>query len=302
MLLPHHLIQGAGAHPDGERTARGGIASSPGSPADGGNGSVVVVIIAWPVPEEIIHIDRLLPVLRLSRRSRRPAKDALMPARTAAGGQRGHSVRTAFIAGSRLAGWAERFGAAHGGFQVKDDDDGLHLLASDGAEALLQAPWPADGRPGRGADELERLASLASQPRRLGLLLVRRGGYGVAVVSEGAPLASKVGSTYVQSRTAAGGQSQQRFARRRSNQADALVQTVAEQALRIFTSGQFEYVVPGGDRALAGLVLQHPALKDYAALPRLAYLDVPDPKAAVLRKAAADACSVRVQVSDAPVG
>ncbi|MFF1251636.1 acVLRF1 family peptidyl-tRNA hydrolase [Pseudarthrobacter sp. NPDC058329] len=223
-----------------------------------------------------------------------------MSARTAAGGQQPSSVRTAFVPGSRLGGWAERFGAGHGGFQVRDGDDGLHLLADDGAEALLQAPWPSDGRPGRGADALERLASLASQPRRLGLLLVRRGGYGVAVVSEGVVLASKVGTTYVQSRTAAGGQSQQRFARRRSNQADALVETVAEQALRVFSGGSFEYVVPGGDRALAGFVLEHPALKDYGALPRLAYLDVPDPKAAVVKKAAADACSVRIQVTDAP--
>ncbi|WP_461190309.1 acVLRF1 family peptidyl-tRNA hydrolase [Arthrobacter sp. Z4-13] len=222
-----------------------------------------------------------------------------MPAPNAAGGHRTSSIRTAYVPGSRLPGWAMRFAASHGGYQLKDDDDGLHLRAADGAAALLQAPWPGDGRPGRGADALERLASLASQPRRLGLLLVRRGGYGVAVVSEGLVLASKVGSTYVQSRSAAGGQSQQRFARRRSNQADALVETVADQALRVFSGRSFEYLVPGGDRALAGFVLEHPALKDYAALPRLAYLDVPDPKAAVLKKAAADACSVRIQVTDA---
>ncbi len=214
------------------------------------------------------------------------------------GGAKPPSVRTAFIPGGRLAGWAERFGTAHGGYQLTDDDDGLRLVAADGTEALLQAPWPVDGRPGRGTGALERLASLASQPRRLGLLLVRRGGYGVAVVSEGLVLASKVGSTYVQSRTAAGGQSQQRFARRRSNQADALVDAVAEQAVRVFGSEPFEYVVPGGDRTLSGLVLEHPSLEGYAALPRLAYLDVPDPKAAVLKKAAADACAVRIQVAD----
>ena len=200
----------------------------------------------------------------------------------------------------RLAGWAERFGAAHGGFRTSDDDDGVRLVAADGTSALLQAPWPPDGRPGRGGDTLARLASLASQPRRLGLLLVRRGGYGVAVVSEGLALASKVGSTYVQSRTAAGGQSQQRFARRRSNQADALVDAVAGQALRVFSGEPFEYLVPGGDRSLAELVLLHPDLKDYVPLPRLAYLDVPDPRAAVLKKAAADACAVRIQVADAP--
>lgn len=216
----------------------------------------------------------------------------------AAGDGRPPSVRTAFVPGIRLAGWAERFGAAHGGHALRDDDDGLRLIAADGAEALLQAPWPVDGRPGRGTDSLERLASLACQPRRLGLLLVRRGGYAVGITSEGTLLAAKAGTRYVQSRTAAGGQSQQRFARRRSNQADALVEAVAAQAMLVFAAEPFEYVVPGGDRAMADLVLGHPSLKNYDRLPRLAYLDVPEPRAAVLKKAAANACSVRVQVTD----
>ncbi|MDP9887880.1 acVLRF1 family peptidyl-tRNA hydrolase [Pseudarthrobacter enclensis] len=208
-------------------------------------------------------------------------------------------VRTAFVSGARLAGWAKRFGASHGGYRMQDDDDGLRLVAGDGAEALLQPPWPADGRPGRGDGPLERLAALASQPRRLGLLLVRRGGYGVGVATEGVLLAAKAGTRYVQSRTAAGGQSQQRFARRRSNQADALVAAVAEQARLVFAGHAFEYVVPGGDRSLADLVLEEPLMRDYARLPRLAYLDVVEPRAAVLKKAAADACSVRITVTDA---
>jgi len=222
-----------------------------------------------------------------------------MPAPVSAGGP--PSVRTAFVPGARLAGWVERFGSSHGGYRLQDDDDGLRLVAADGTTALLQAPWPADGRPGRGTDPVERLAALASQPRRLGLLLVRRGGYGIGVASEGMLLASKAGTRYVQSRTAAGGQSQQRFARRRSNQADALVSAVAEQAAGVFGGAAFEYVVPGGDRALADLVLQQPSLRPYVQLPRLAYLDVTEPRAAVLKKAAADACSVRVTVTD-PAG
>ncbi|MDQ0768986.1 hypothetical protein QF031_001735 [Pseudarthrobacter defluvii] len=220
-----------------------------------------------------------------------------MPAPGSAGAP--SSVRTAFVSGTRLAGWADRFGASHGGYGPQDDDDGLRLVAADGTVALLQAPWPADGRPGRGAGPLERLAALASQPRRLGLLLVRRGGYAVGVASEGTLLASKAGTRYVQSRTAAGGQSQQRFARRRSNQADALIAAVAEQAGQVFAGQAFEYLVPGGDRTLADLVLGEPLLRDYARLPRLAYLDVTEPRAAVLKKAAADACSVRITVTDA---
>jgi len=222
-----------------------------------------------------------------------------MPAPASAGGP--PSVRTAFVSGARLAGWVERFGASHRGYRLQDDDDGLRLVAADGAEALLQAPWPADGRPGRGDGPLERLAALASQPRTLGLLLVRRGGYGVGVAREGLLLAAKAGTRYVQSRTAAGGQSQQRFARRRSNQADILVAAVAEQAGMVFAGQAFEYLVPGGDRTLADLVLEEPALRNYALLPRLAYLDVHEPRAAVLKKAAADACSVRITVTD-PAG
>ena len=209
-------------------------------------------------------------------------------------------TRVAFVSGGRLAGWVERFGASHGELREVPDDAGLRLLAADGATALLQPPWPDGGRPGRGADAVARLASLAGQPRRLGLVLVRRGGYSVAVVSEGRVLAAKTGTRHVQSRTAAGGWSQQRFARRRANQADALVEAVADHAARIFADHGVEYLVPGGDRTLAEQVLAEPVLKGYAALLRLPFLDVPDPRASVLKKAAGDACAVRILVTDPP--
>ena len=209
-------------------------------------------------------------------------------------------TRVAFVSGTRLPGWVERFAASHGPLSEQELDAGLQLSAEDGAAALLQAPWPVDGRPGCGSDAVARLASLASQPRSIGAVLVRRGGYSVAVVSGGAVLASKTGTRHVQSRTAAGGWSQQRFARRRANQADALVEAVADHAARIFADHRIEYVAPGGDRALADQVLAERVLKQFAARPRLAFLDVPDPRAAVLKKAAADLCAVRILVTDPP--
>lgn len=208
--------------------------------------------------------------------------------------------RLAFVSGARLPGWVDRFAASHGSLAHEELDGGLQLSAADGAVALLQPPWPVDGRPGRGPEPVARLASLASQPRHLGLVLVRRGGYSVAVVSEGRVLAAKTGTRHVQSRTAAGGWSQQRFARRRANQADALVEAVAAHAARIFADHRVEYLAPGGDKPLAEQVLAEPVLKRYAALARLPFLDVPDPRAAVLKKAAADACAVRVVVTDPP--
>lgn len=210
------------------------------------------------------------------------------------------AVRVAFISGARLQGWSQRFSEAHGALGISDDDDGVRLTAADGAEALLKAPWPADGRPGRGADHVERLAVLASQPRTLALLLVRRGGYSVAVVRSGEILAAKSGTRNVQSRSAARGSAQKKSARRRDEQADGLVGAVAAHAAIVFATQQVEYVVPGGDRTLAELTLARPELSRYAAVPRLAALDVPDPRPAVLRKAALDACAVRIQVTDPP--
>jgi hypothetical protein len=210
-------------------------------------------------------------------------------------------TRLAFVSGDRLPGWVERFAASHGAVAEEELDGGLQLRAADGAVALLQPPWPLDGRPGRGSDAVSRLAALAGQPRRIGAVLIRRGGYSVAVVSGGAVLAAKTGTRHIQSRTAAGGWSQQRFARRRANQADALVEAVADHAARIFAEQRIEYLAPGGDQTLAELVLAEPVLKQYAALARLPFLDVPDPRAAVLKKAAADLCAVRIRVTDPPV-
>ncbi|MCI0143080.1 hypothetical protein KNN17_16060 [Arthrobacter bambusae] len=208
--------------------------------------------------------------------------------------------RTAFIPGPRVTGWVERFAASHGAVAEEPDDGGTLLRAADGATALLKAPWPVDGRPGKGTTTVERLASLASQERRLGIVLVRRGGYAVGVVSGGTVSASKSGSRYVQSRSAAGGSSQQRFARRRENQANALTEAVAGYAAGVFAGHSIEYLVLGGDAALSAAVLAEAALKEYASRTRLAFLAVADPNATVLRRAAADACAVRIQVTDPP--
>ena len=99
----------------------------------------------------------------------------------------------------------------------------------------------------------------------LGVVLVRRGGYAVGLASGGAFTASKVGSRHVQSRTAAGGWSQQRFARRRGKQADELVDAVVGHARRVLLGddespregarGIPRGLVVGGDRTLVREVL-----------------------------------------------
>ncbi|MGR0160001.1 Vms1/Ankzf1 family peptidyl-tRNA hydrolase [Paenarthrobacter nitroguajacolicus] len=182
--------------------------------------------------------------------------------------------RTALVPAGRLQGWVDRFAAGHGAVVEDLDHSGLLLRAADGATAFLRAPWPADGRPGRGGTELERLASLANQERGLGLVLVRRGGYAIAAASGPTILASKSGNRFVEAKA------------------------TAEHASRIFKEHRIEYIVPGGDRAQVDQLLAQPALKALSGRTRLAFLDIQEPKTAVLAKAAADACSVRITVTD----
>src|SRR5262249_61220022 len=76
--------------------------------------------------------------------------------------------------------------------------------------------------------------------RTVGVLLVRLGGYAAGVFTgPSAHLAtSKVGSRLVHGRSAAGGTSQQRFARRREKQASEALGAAADTAAAAF--GQYE--------------------------------------------------------------
>ncbi|MEO6531198.1 MAG: acVLRF1 family peptidyl-tRNA hydrolase [Specibacter sp.] len=196
------------------------------------------------------------------------------------------ATRTAFVPAARLPGWVERFSAAHGGLErTEDTDDGVALRMRDGAAALLSAPWPDDGRPGRGADVLERLGSVAAQERRIGILLARRGGFAAGVAVAGKLLAHKVGSASTRSR---GG-----------DQGAAVAERAAQEAARIFAGHRFEYLATGGDKQLVEAALAAPALRQYAKLPRLAPLAVVDPKMDVLTRAATDFCAIRIRITDA---
>jgi peptide subunit release factor 1 (eRF1) len=133
----------------------------------------------------------------------------------------------------------------------------------------------------------------------LAVVLVRRGGYAVGLAdASGVLLDSKVGTRHVQSRTAAGGWSQQRFARRRGNQADELVRAVADHAHRLLPHGIPAAVVLGGDRALVREVLEDSRLHFLAALPARELYDLPDPRRSVLEDAVRRGRSVRVTIEE----
>ena len=132
------------------------------------------------------------------------------------------------------------------------------------------------------------------------VVLVRRGGYAVALADGLTLRAHKVGTRHVQSRTAAGGWSQQRFARRRDNQADQLVQAVQGHAARVLEGARPRGLVLGGDPTLAAAVLEDARLRALESLPRRELFDIPDPRRAVLDAALGRARAVRITIEDEP--
>ncbi|GAA2744333.1 acVLRF1 family peptidyl-tRNA hydrolase [Terrabacter aerolatus] len=142
----------------------------------------------------------------------------------------------------------------------------------------------------------------------LGVVLVRRGGYAVGLAVGGSFTASKVGTRRVQSRTAAGGWSQQRFARRRGKQADELVDAVVGHARRVLlgddespragADGIPRGLVVGGDRTLVREVLEAGALRALHGLPMRELYDLPDPRRDVLEAALRRGRAVRVELTE----
>lgn len=205
------------------------------------------------------------------------------------------SERSVEVDRARLSRWAEAFAERHGEGPWSRAGDDVLVHGTDGARARLVAPWPG------ALDGVTSMGALAGRPEPLtwGVILVRRGGYALGVARAGALLAAKVGTRYVQGRTAAGGWSQQRYQRRRENQASALAGAAAEHAAALLVHRtDIRALAIGGDKGLLAQVLSDPRLARLAELPRRSLDPVADPRRAVLDDAARRADSVRVIVTE----
>jgi len=211
-----------------------------------------------------------------------------MGSRPAAGGGRWIEVDPA-----RLSRWFTGFVERHGSIAVEPGPDALRVHAFDGALAECQPP---PGAPV--AADLDEFVTQALSERRLGLLLARRGGVAVGVAAGTALEVSKVDSRYVQGRTAAGGWSQQRFARRRANQARAAADDAADVAARVLLPAVrgLAAVVTGGDRRTVEAILADPRLAPVAALRARRFLAVAQPRLATLEAAVVQARSVLIRL------
>lgn len=202
----------------------------------------------------------------------------------------------------RLERWLAGFAERHGAVQVEASADVVAVRAADGAQARCDVPFPpltpADDEPYAG------LLTHSARDRLVGVLLVRRGGYAAGVFDGVQLIASKVGSRHVQGRSAAGGQSQQRFARRREKQAREAFEAAADVAARILTphAASLDAVVAGGDHAAVDHVLADARLASIRSLLVPSRLNVPDPKLTVLRSTPQQFRSVKVTLVEPVCG
>ena len=163
--------------------------------------------------------------------------------------------RTVLVPAERLVRWFNNFGTRHGGPTLAVRDGRLVATAPDGAVAEAALPF---GQVYDGPPDVSGFRDAVLEPVRWGVLLVRKGGFAVAAGTSASIAASKVGSRHVQGRTKAGGQSQQRFARRRDNQARQAYEAAADHAHRILVQEAGGVVAlvcggrPGSGRRRAG--------------------------------------------------
>ncbi|MET8199420.1 acVLRF1 family peptidyl-tRNA hydrolase [Micromonospora taraxaci] len=217
-----------------------------------------------------------------------------MTSRPAAGGGRWVEVDPA-----RVGRWVEGFADRHGPHTTRVREYGLLLTADDGATAELYAP------PGAPAGEdVAGFVAAAVASRRIGLLLARKGAVAVGVADGVDLVVSKVDTRYVQGRTAAGGWSQHRFARRRDNQAKAAMGDAADLAVRLLLPEvtRLTAVVCGGDRRAVDTVLADRRLAPLVPLRTERLLDVPEPRHAVLVAAVTAARAVHIRLRDPEPG
>jgi hypothetical protein len=205
----------------------------------------------------------------------------------------------------RLVSWIATFTHRHGAGPVSGNAAGatVTFTAADGAAAECHPPFPPlrwAGTTDDPATAAEAIVAHAVADRTVGVLLVRLGGYAAGVFAGSPPrlVSSKTGSRPVHGRSAAGGWSQHRFARRRENQAATALRAAADAAAGIFGPRRLDALVLGGDkRSIAGL-RGDTRLAPYLGLATDRFLTVPDPRLAVLKEIPRAFLAIRIRLTE----
>jgi hypothetical protein len=213
------------------------------------------------------------------------------------------------VAPGRFPTWIAEFAHRHDGAAAVEPDESRRVFtftAADSAIAECHPPFPPVPSDVEALDADAVACTIAAHgaaDRTVGVLLVRLGGYAVGVFagSPSALVSSKTGSRPVHGRSAAGGWSQHRFARRREKQASEALAAAANAAADMFGKyplRSLDAVVLGGDRrAIAGLQ-DDPRLVPYLDLAVDRFVTVPDPRLAVLRDTPRAFQAIRIRLTE----
>ena len=201
------------------------------------------------------------------------------------------------ISASRIVGWVNRFAGRNTG--VRDliaHPDRLEIFGGDGTSARLEVPFAPMSVGTR--EPVEALVDHLAGIGLLGLLLVRGGAHSIGTARDGVVLSSSTDRAYLQGRTAAGGWSQQRYARRRGNQLTASLADAVSTIERVVLpfADRLGGLVLAGDASALRRVMGEPALAPLAALPQRMFGDIPEPRRAVLDAVAQRSLVVRILV------
>lgn len=206
------------------------------------------------------------------------------------------------VAPERIERWLTGFDERHRVRASRYRGEVVSFDAADGAVAECHPPFP----PVAGSGDHDGcvagpLRDHALRRRQVAVVLVRLGGYAVGVFDGDQLVTSKVGSRPVHGRSAAGGWSQQRFARRREGQARVAVSAAADTAARLLLPWLANVggpVVLGGDRRAVASLRQDPRLEPLLAAACERFLTTADPKLAVLRETPAQFRAVRIRLTE----
>jgi hypothetical protein len=198
----------------------------------------------------------------------------------------------------RVSGWFDRFASRHGGVtRTETSAAGFVVAAASGATASVAVSLPAAVFEGL---VLAPLLDHVLRSRRIGLLLVRLGGHSVGIATDGVVEVSRTDRRPVHGRSAAGGWSQHRFARRRELQARQALSAAADDAHEVLgpALSTLDSVVLGGDHRALDVLRTDPRLAPVFAIASPRVLDLPNPARTVLDTAARRARSIEIVVRD----
>ena len=211
---------------------------------------------------------------------------------------------------ARFPGWIASFARRHdaglpdASLTVTLAGDGASFTAPDGAVAECHPPFPpvpelAEPLPAY-PDVAEAIAAHAQRPRAVGVLLLRLGGYAAGVFTGSPPRLAdaKTGSRPVHGRSAAGGRSQHRFARRREKQANEALQAAANTAVDVFGRWRLDAVLLGGDKRAIAELREDPRLAPYLKIATDRFLTVPDPRRRVLEDSPRLFLAVKIRLTE----